>query len=63
MSLTIIRNLSVTDREVDTSLEDSVRTGVTIDTNPSRGSAVFTRRGGGGEGTSDSGEGSLLVNG
>ena len=58
--LTIVRDLPVGDREVDTSLEDSgCGAGVTVDTNPSRGSTVGARRGRDSKGTSHSGESSL----
>ena len=62
ISLTIVRGPAVGNREVDTSLEDSGVTSVTVDTNPSRSSAAAAaRRGGDGEGTGDSGESSLLA--
>lgn len=52
----LVRDTAVGDGEVDTRLENRVLSGVTVDTDPGRGSAVAAW-GGDDEGTGDGGEG------
>ena len=63
MFLTIIRDLSIGNREVDSGLEHSVLTGLTVDADPCRSSTTAVQNGRDNEGTGNGRESSLRTKG